>query len=385
MSDYRAIGGASATLRALLLDRMEENVEVTIARPDTADLDPPRVNLFLYRIEESGSLKNQDLSGHAPGGALGNPPLALELYFMLTAYSEGDDHRADQELLGDAMRALHENAIVPKNLLDPSVEPLFESVRISIQPMSLDDLSKIWSASTKPFRLSVCYKVTAVLIESRARRQYRPPVAEPPSGGPRITAIPIARPRIERLLVIRQNDPSNLERPIAYARIGDRVVIEGSEFAAPTRLFFDDLDVSASIQSLSDRRIVVTLPDDAALQPGPVRVRIQSDVMLGEPPEPHRGLPSNLAVFVLVPRVQAAVFDGGPPRSVTITGSRLFQQNRPGFAVIGDTVVPAAQYAAGAQNEIEINIPDALAAGEYAVRVRLNGAESIDAAAVTVT
>src|SRR5262249_34997039 len=132
------------------------------------------------------------------------------------------------------------------------------------------------------------------------------------------------------------------ERQVAYARIGDRLVIEGTAFAAPTRVFFGETDITASIQSLTDRRIVVTVPDQAALQPGPITVHVQADVLLGEPPAPHRGLPSNLAAFVLVPHATATQFSVGPPRRVNITGSRLVQENRSGFVLIGDSLFAAA-------------------------------------------
>ena len=133
MSDYRAIGGVSATLRQLLLDGMEEPVAVTIAPPDAEAEDPPRLNLFLYRVDESASLKNQDLPGLAPGGGFGSPPLSLELYYLLTAYAPEDDDQTAQEVLGDAMRAIHETPIVPAARLDPAVQPLYESLRISLQ------------------------------------------------------------------------------------------------------------------------------------------------------------------------------------------------------------------------------------------------------------
>ncbi len=385
MSDYRAIGGVSATLRQLLLDGMEEAAAVTIAPPDAESEDPPRINLFLYRLEESASLKNQDLPGLGPGGGFGNPPLALELYYMLTAYAADDDDRAAQELLGDAIRALHETPIVPKNQLDPAVEPLFESVRICWQPVTLDDLTKIWSATTKPMRTSVCYRVTAVQIESRVQRQYNRPVAEPPDGGPRISALAMSRPVIRRILVIRQGDATLRERPVAYARIGDKLVIEGTSFVSPTRLFLGEVDATASIDAgATESRMVVTIPNDAQLQPGAITVRVQADVLLGEPPVPHRGFASNLGVFVLTPLAAAVNFNSGT-RRLTITGSRLFQDERPCFTLVGDSLFEASNYAGAAEGQLEIDLPSTILDGNYPVRVRVNGAESIDLLTVVVS
>ena len=80
MSDFRAIGGVSATLQTLLADRMElpdglTNVPVTIGPPPFSALDnnprreDPRVNLYLYRVSEHGGLQNQEIPGRgSPGG-----------------------------------------------------------------------------------------------------------------------------------------------------------------------------------------------------------------------------------------------------------------------------------------------------------------------------
>ncbi len=386
MSNYQVIGGVSATLRQLLLHGMEEEAEVTISPPDVESADPPRINLFLYRVEESASLKNQDLPGLAPGGGFGVPPLALELCYMLTAYAAEDNDRAAQELLGDAMRALHETAIIPRSQLDPSVRPLFESVRISFQPVTLDDLTKIWSATTKPMRTSVCYRVTAVQIESRTPRQYSRLVGEPPEGGPRVTALPVSRPVIRRILVIRQGDASQRERPIAYARIGDKLVIEGTSFTLPARVLLGDVDASALIGSGgTETRIIVTIPDDAKLQPGAITVQVQADVMLGEPPVAHRGFASNLGVFILTPLVATAGCAAGPQRKVTITGRRLFQNERSCMTLIGDSLIDSAEYSSASETKLEFKLPAAIPAGSYPVRVRVNGSESIDTLPVVVT
>src|ERR671914_2351999 len=122
MADFRGIGGVSATLRALLDDRMElpdgvNQVAVTVGPPpfSSKDIDPqkevPRVNLFLYRITENGHVQNQDLPRRGSPGAFGLPPLSLDLHYLVTAYgndavpgvaSTFDETRA-HFLLGSAM------------------------------------------------------------------------------------------------------------------------------------------------------------------------------------------------------------------------------------------------------------------------------------------
>ena len=88
MSDYRAIAGVSASLRNLLRNRMEAPVDVTIAPPDVAinGIAGRRLNLYLYEINENGSLKNQEIPGRGAGSGYGHPPLSLNLHYLVTAY-----------------------------------------------------------------------------------------------------------------------------------------------------------------------------------------------------------------------------------------------------------------------------------------------------------
>ena len=97
MSDFRAIGGVSATLQTLLTDRMElpngvGGVPVTVGLPPftAKDNEPhredPRVNLFLYRVSENGYLQNQEIPGRGAGNGYGHPPLSLNLHYLVTAY-----------------------------------------------------------------------------------------------------------------------------------------------------------------------------------------------------------------------------------------------------------------------------------------------------------
>src|SRR5215210_7415278 len=122
MSDFRAIGGVSASLRNLLRDRMEDPVDVTIAPPDVtvSSVTAKRLNLYLYQVTENGYLKNQEIPGRDHAGAYGHPPLSLNLHYLLTARSgtetSSDSDLEAQQILGDAMRVLHDLPVVTDQL-----------------------------------------------------------------------------------------------------------------------------------------------------------------------------------------------------------------------------------------------------------------------------
>ena len=47
-----------------------------------------------------------------------------------------------------------------------------------INPVTLEELTRIWNAFSQPYRLSVCYKVQVVSIDSARAPQQGPPVTE---------------------------------------------------------------------------------------------------------------------------------------------------------------------------------------------------------------
>ena len=387
MSDYRAIQGVSSSIKNLLEKFMFLNraavpaanrVAVTLGLPDQ-DAEGKRVNVYLYHINECPYLKNQDLPGSAHPSEFGHPPLVLDLHYLVTAYAESDegDQIEAHQILGDAMRALHDHPYLLGDILDPSLEGAIERAKVTMEPLTVDDITKVWLALTTPYRLSAGYKVTIVQIQSRLQRSAGALIGEGPAAGPRVAVTPMQRPRIEEVLVIRQGDATLGER-VAYARIGDRLVLKGQNLNGALRLIANEADLTASITSQTTTRMEAAIPDIAGLQPGPVVLRVVADVLLGNPPVPHRGVASNLAAFVLIPLVTAMADDGADPPVLNIQGSRLFAANKECVTLIGDRILPSAAYTTALPGQIVLTAPAGLPAGTYPVRVRVNGAESID-------
>ena len=412
MSDFRAIGGVSASLKSLLEDRMELppglidfKVTVSAPRPESEDdqaVERARINLFLYRTAENGHLKNQEIPGQGHPGSFGHPPLSLDLYYMVTPYGTTTDEDFVNEtvahlLLGSAMRTLHEVPVITdqlltvrpplgRQILDESLRQEFEQVKLTLEPISLDDLSKVWTALTLPYRLSAAYMVSVVQIQSRQRRQFPRPVGEPPAAGPRVFAIPMRRPRISEIKVRRPADPPDLERPVAYAQIGDTLIIRGINLAGDnTRVMLDTVDASAQVTLTRDNRIELVIPNDVRLQPGPLTVRVVMDILLGEPLTPHLGLQSNSGVFVLVPLINNLQPDFvAVPRTLEINGERLFHPDLESQTLVGDELISSAGYTTSTPTQIIFNLPGTLASGNHPVRVLVNGVENVVESILTI-
>jgi len=406
MSDFRAIGGVSTTLQTLLSDRMElpfgTAVPVTIGTPPftAKDNDPhtedARVNLFLYRVTENGYLQNQEIPGRGASGGYGHPPLSLNLHYLVTAYGTTEvrvgltslfDDSTAQFVLGSAMRVLHDVPIITDNVmtlrppsgnivLHPSLRDEFEHVRISLEPLTLEDVSKIWTALTLRYRLSAAYVVNVVQIESRRPRRFPRPVGQPlsatvpplpgdaPTPGPMVYVLTIQTPTITEIKVIRAG--TTTEQPFAYAAINDALVLRGTSLAGPrTSVLIGDVEVPAT--SAEATRVVATIPDATipGLGPIPPELRLQPGVqtvkvVVRDPLVPSSAFWSNEAAFMLVPLVNPAIVYASGPRRITINGERLIGTTPGGETMIGRASVARASYLSATPKQLVVPIPDTL-------------------------
>lgn len=179
MGDYRAIADVGKTLVELLNEKMSNELGGSIILGSPTDVTGNSVSLllFLYKAAENPSMKNQ-VPQNMGVDRLKEPPLVLDLYYMLTTFAPGSiedvTKRTQQqhELLGDAMRVLYDNAILSGSRLKGSLAGSSEELRITLNPLALDDLHKIWNIfPQQSFRASLGYIVTPVVIDSLTVRE----------------------------------------------------------------------------------------------------------------------------------------------------------------------------------------------------------------------
>lgn len=444
MSNFLAIGGVSASLQALLRDRMElptgmvrTDLQVAISTPqpedDTQAAEPTRVNLFLYRATENGALKNQMIPGQGHPSEYGHPPLSLVLHYLLTAYGATDDNGLINEtrahfLLGSAMRVLLDYPVItdelltvnspPTQILHDSLRNEFEQIKICLDPLSLEDVSKVWTALTRPYRLSAAYTVSVVQIESRRLKTLAAPVLTR-----RIHLVVSKRPQITnvyRSVVL----PGEVIGDIR-AHVLQELTIEGQNFrAAQSYVKLGNLE-PIGVVPVSDSEIRIVVPDDTypadadhplprpipvedRLRPGPLSVEVQTlrptEVVQGGLDRgvvvtDDRRQNSNQGVFLLAPEVSTLnplnVAAGGLGAAVlTVNGRRLFQSGPKSVVLIGDVSIPVQDPGPGGpQSDTSVQVSlNALAlttpptpAGIYPVRMMVNGVQSMENVTFQVT
>jgi hypothetical protein len=399
MSDHLAIGGVSLTLKALLDDRMEstrpglpaaDRTTVTISAPDIdhSAITNQRLNLFMYHISENGSLKNQEIPGQGHPGAYGHPPLSLDLFYLLTAYSRNDeDDVPAHQVLGDAMRVLHDFPVITESLvrerivgsvpmLDTSLLGEFESMKVTLYSMSIDEAFKIWSSLPDTnFRCSVAYQVSVVQIESRRTRAQALPVRER-----RVFALPLRSPQITE--VFRDPPLNNIKS--AVAAVNEVLRIRGVNLSSTTmRVLLGG--ASATILSQQDQELTVRVPATLPSGAHPVQVvhDIPLEVIQGQPPVPHSAFSSNIVPFMLIPLLNSITpAAAGPGDTVTVNVTPAVSAAQEAVLLLDDFAIPAVAVPAAAPPRTAVDFvlpggPLALPAKpDYLARIRVDGGES---------
>jgi hypothetical protein len=170
MGDFRIIGQIGEQMKRILekdaWEGMSTKPEIVFQSPkeigDSGGTN--KVSIFLFSTQENPFSKNQEVVPAEPG-ILQEPPLVLDLYYMITAY--GSDATQEKYLLGKVMQIFHDHPAISDSDLPGSPAGKDPDVRLFLHPLSLDDLSKLWTSfHDVSLRLSVCYLATAVRIDS---------------------------------------------------------------------------------------------------------------------------------------------------------------------------------------------------------------------------
>ncbi len=192
MGDFTVIGIVGELLREMLRTNLRATFDGNFSSPDSVTLLSPkdlegtavnRLSLFLYRIVENAHMKNQPME-QIGAGRFRHPPLSLNLHYLMTPYAgETDEIRGwdIHTVLGRAMQVFYDNAVLEgpalfdllKLISREDYHGTIERLRIILIPLSLDDLTKIWNSLDTTLRLSVCYEVRVILIDSERKKETR--------------------------------------------------------------------------------------------------------------------------------------------------------------------------------------------------------------------
>jgi len=403
MSNSLAIEAVTSALQKLiedgakLLDNGDQDpeftdLEVTVQPPDRArnNRTNNQINLFLYQTAVNAALRNMDMPRQVRSGESSLPPLALNLYYLVTAYGRNNEDTMSHRLLGRAMRILHDYSIlIASDLLSPTeISDLFgasgldlqpERVRLTPVPMSVDEMSKLWMIFQTQYRISAAYQAAVLLIESTRQVRSSLPVLRRGGEDRGVQVISSASPSIDELL-LPNSQPG--------ARLGEGLTIKGKHLDSPglmvrfSSLRLDDYIEIEPLPGGNANQIEVHLEDEnegpgamARWVPGFYTVSL----VVRRPDMP--AWTSNEVAFALAPKI--TVSPNTSPAgdlSLTLTSTPRIRDRQRIILLFGESqIMPET-----VTNPVDESLPTELdffipgvANGSYVVRLRVDGADSL--------
>jgi hypothetical protein len=344
----------------------------------------PQLSLFLYHVEANNAVESlfwapQSLSGAAgPGQPVRFLPFALNLYYLMSAFSE-DNYHQEQQAMSVALRIFHANPIVR----DPIGSPPWE-LTLTMEHRSYDEMSLLWQATTAPMRLSVVYRAAVVFLDPDTL-----PAAAPNTTGFNVTveqAVPAAPGTVELFGTFRRASYVGPTGPVSFTQApatvapGQQVWLMGANLtAAPIALVSEEgvaADISGWVVAADSTatRVVLQVPDTVGSPPGPPPATGRYQVRVG----------GNLAPLSLAAYVDPA---GGPvlphTPSISLTGEGFVSGSTE--VLVGTILVPASQITVGAGGtSLAFPTPAGPSGTVAPIVVRVRGIESDPALWVTL-
>jgi hypothetical protein len=312
---------------------------------------------------------------------LKNPPLALDLHYLLTAYASQDTQA--EALLGYAVLMMHENPVLPrsqisttlKNLASnkPPSNPLagvlsssgladqIEMVKITPASMGREEMAWIWTALKADYRPTVAFDVSLVLIQSPLASASPLPVLSRD-----ITVQPVsAAPTFQ----------VQLPGGEAAALPGDTVTVTG-QFVSGTcqvvlinQLLTTQLSVTPSTVTAGSLSFVVPNNTPAGIYSLSVVVTNASGVVV----QSTTSLPIALAPTISS-LSSATTTSNASGTLVTLNCNPPVVSGQTVSLALGGTTAPAQTFTAPA-TALSFQFPT-LSPGSYLARLRVDGVES---------
>ena len=388
MSNPLAIAATTLTLQAILqstivsdpADTDLTDTTVTILPPDKArgNGNANQLNLFLYQILPNAAWRNMNIPSQVATGETGNPPLALTLHYLLTAFGKDNDTTLPfgHHLLAKAMSILYDHALLGPDEIRSATSATFpgsdldkqiERVRITLQPMSLEEISKLWTGLVTQYRLSVGYEVSVMLIDSTQAKKTPLPVLTRGVKAPASLIPPF--PALDQI---------QFPNSQTSALLGDSLILTGNNLDGTTvGLVFNHPLWSAPVEipplpGGTATQVTVIIPNSPANWPAGFYT---VSLMVQRPTETYRRTTNQLS-FGLAPKITIAPpTSAGPNITYTVTCSPEVRPEQYAALLLGDQEIVAqphttqtASLSFQAQN---------LSTGKYFVRLRVDGVDSL--------
>lgn len=395
MSTSQAIAGITIMLEFLIQEGFSEaeyddDYFLTAKPPDKARTDDRnQINIFLYQTLPNSAWRNTDMPKKVKPGETGKPPLALNLYYLITAYGAQDENTKGHNLLGIAMSALHDHPTIrsrdikraidnlvsesdKKELIKSNLKNQIERISVTPITLSLEEVSKVWGTFQTAYRISAAYEVSTVLIESKAPVKAPLPVLSIGSDNSGIAAQTGLFPPVPGLAAIK------LPGKQYYFSVESYLILEGYNLKSESgesgvkvllkHPLNDTIELTPT--QATNRQITVKITADKKWRSGfyTVIVKVTKE---------NRELMTNALTFPLVPEVTEITYPDNQ-NNLKLTCNTPVQKEQQVALLLGDREITYqfSEEETEPRSELTFDVSK-VASGKYVVRLRVDGVDSV--------
>jgi hypothetical protein len=397
MSTALGIAAVTATLESLLNSVFNPgaglgSVTISALAPDLvqASMDAGgagnQLNLFLHQVTPNAAWRNAGMPSLGSDGktALHNPPLALDLHYLLTAYTPEDGFA--EALLGHALLLLHQYPTLARNQITaalgalPASHPLhtalqtagladqLELLKITPDTLGREEMAWIWTALKADYRPTYAFQVSVVLLQPAA-------------------AVSSPLPVLSRNITVQPGPPPvlfevQLAPMRAGAALGDTVTLAGEALGGVTKIALTNQRFGSRYQpdvvpsGAGATQVSFVVPNDPAnLLVGLYTVKALVTDAGGNVVQGTNGLTLAIAPAVVM----------APPPVVTNTAAgtsvalHCTPDARPAQVIalaMGGTAAPPQPFGANTSSLTFMFPAPGLPAGPYVIRLQVDGVDS---------
>ncbi|MBF0686757.1 MAG: DUF4255 domain-containing protein [Cellulomonas sp.] len=385
MSNSLAVATVSAVLRARvqgLIDAAELAGFTVVTAPPEPDA-VAGVYIHLYQVMPDGDLRNEWMPERdTDGSVLQAPRLAVDLMYALSfvgAPAAQDVERLAGLVLGSLNQVPR---LSPAEIADfltalPAGHALagsdlanqVESVRLSMVPLDLEDLSRLWGMNTRSApRLTVAYRAAVVMLDAQVTTGASLPVTREPV----LTVYPLRRPQVS---AVRSD-----ARPQPVVRFGEHLVVTGTSLRGDrTTVLVGGRALPAPSAGDTEIRLPV---DGGTLRPGLTGVQVRHEVTLPDG-STRPAAESGLFPVALVPVIEPAnpssrAAPGAGARVLRLTVTPVPAADEPFTVVLNGPGDTRTEWSDGAVvgGVVEVTTRG-LPSGPHLVRLSIGGALSL--------
>ncbi|WP_320045522.1 DUF4255 domain-containing protein [uncultured Desulfobacter sp.] len=343
MSNHLAIATVTTALVQLIDNAANKisGVNVETGRPNTTTISGNHIYLSLYQVVPNGAMRNNQLPTRSANGRLvQRPTVALDLHYLIAFHCSTE--LVGQMMLGAVVRDLNTSPVLTREMIQDAIinEPLMkesnlaqsvEQVKFTPLPISLEELSKLWSIFFQtPYALSIAYQASVVLIEAEEKPRPSLPVLQRGKSDQGVDLLLGPFPLLQTAYYGMKDDGIQTVRPPSFpaAQLGRAVILSGRNLKeadiflrfrhsrsdlrnSQDKALVNEIPIAAENKSPTELKVLLPEPDtnntvQTDWAPGVYTATLVKPSPTGERDITSNGLPIALAPTITNIEVQSA-------------------------------------------------------------------------------